>query len=174
MKKLLIGILGMFLGAAIAVIVVYFVLQEPKTDGEEKNQNTSTETKKENTSNETKKEEQTETKKDETSSENKNTNTQNNDQKNGYEIILSKKEITVKKGSSESFDITFTNPDESSIREYIHSDNQNDIIVVKYSDMKDKKINVQVEGLKVGTSEISISDYNYPNKKEIVKVKVVE
>ena len=40
-------------------------------------------------------------------------------QKDGYEIIVSKKDITLEKGKEESFEITFTNPDELSILEYI-------------------------------------------------------
>ena len=96
------------------------------------------------------------------------------DEEEGYEIIVSKKDITIEKGSEASFDITFTNPDESSIREYIKCEDQNDIILVKYSDLKDKKITVEVEALKVGITEISICDYNYPDAKEIVKVNVVE
>ena len=96
------------------------------------------------------------------------------EEKEGYDIVVSKKDITIKKGSEESFDITFTNPDESSIREYIKCEDQNDIILVKYSDLKDKKITVEVEALKVGVTEISICDYNYPEVKEIVKVNVVE
>ena len=96
------------------------------------------------------------------------------DEEEGYEIIVSKKDITIEKGSEASFDITFTNPDESSIREYIKCEDQNDIILVKYSDLKDKKITVDVEALKTGPTEIMICDYNYPNKKAIVKVTVVE
>ena len=92
----------------------------------------------------------------------------------GYDIVLSKKELTIKKGSSESFEITFTNPDETSIREYIHCDDQSDIVVVKYSDMVNKKINVEVEGLKAGETKILVSDYEYPDFKEYVTVKVVE
>ena len=92
----------------------------------------------------------------------------------GYDILLSKKELTIKKGSSESFEITFTNPDETSIREYIHCDDQSDIVVVKYSDMANKKINVEVEGLKAGETKILVSDYEYPDFKEYVTVKVVE
>ena len=91
-----------------------------------------------------------------------------------YDIVLSKKELTIKKGSSESFEITFTNPDETSIREYIHCDDQSDIVVVKYSDMANKKINVEVEGLKAGETKILVSDYEYPDFKEYVTVKVVE
>ena len=92
----------------------------------------------------------------------------------GYDILLSKKELTIKKGSSESFEITFTNPDETSIREYIHCDDQSDIVIVKYSDMANKKINVEVEGLKAGETKILVSDYEYPDFKEYVTVKVVE
>ena len=92
----------------------------------------------------------------------------------GYDINVSNKNITIEKGSKVSFDITFTNPDESSIREYIKCDKQNDIAVVSYTPIENKKITVQVEALKVGDTEITISDYNYPNKKEIVKVTVVE
>ena len=96
------------------------------------------------------------------------------EQKEGYEIIVSKKEITVKKGSQESFDITFTTPDISSVREYIVCKDQSDIVIVRYSDVIDRKIKVDVEGLKVGTTQIEICDYNYPDMKEFVKVNVVE
>ena len=92
----------------------------------------------------------------------------------GYEIIVSKKDITIEKGSETSFVITFTNPDESSIREYITCKDQSDIILVKYSMLENKKITVEVEALKVGVTEIVVSDYNYPDMKEIVKVNVVE
>ena len=96
------------------------------------------------------------------------------EQKEGYEIIVSKKDITVEKGSNISFEITFTIPDVSSIREYITCKDQNDIIIVKYSDLIDRKITVEIEALKVGTTEIEVCDYNYPNTKEIVKVNVIE
>lgn len=92
----------------------------------------------------------------------------------GYEIKVSKKDITIEKGTEASFDITFTNPDESSIREYIHCEDQDDIVIVKYSALEDKKITVEVEALKVGVTEIVVCDYNYPNIKEIVKVNVIE
>lgn len=105
--------------------------------------------------------------------ENQETDNQAKEQE-GYEIIVSKKDITIEKGAETSFDITFTNPDESSIREYITCKDQSDIIVVKYGMLKDKKITVEVEGLKVGTTEISVCDYNYPDRKEIVKVNVIE
>lgn len=90
--------------------------------------------------------------------------------KEGYEILLSKKEITIKEGTTESFEITFTNPDETSIREYIHCDDQADIIEFKYTPLENKKITVEVEGLKPGSTEILISDYEFPNYKEYVKV----
>ena len=99
---------------------------------------------------------------------------QETEQKEGYEIIVSKKDITIEKGSETSFDITFTNPDESSIREYIKCEDQSNIILVKYSMFKDHKITVEVEALKVGVTEILVCDYNYPDMKEIVKVNVVE
>lgn len=113
--------------------------------------------------------------------EEKNVNTNSNsvkvqekDQSEGYEINVSKKEITIEKGKEASFDITFTNPDESSIREYIHCDDQNDIVIVKYSALENKKITVDVEALKAGATEITVCDYNYPDVKEIVKVNVID
>lgn len=95
------------------------------------------------------------------------------EQKKGYEIKVSKKEITIEKGESSSFEVTFTNPDSTSIREYIDCKDQNKIVTVSYSDIKGGKMTVEVEGLKVGTTEIEISDYEYPETKEIVKVNVV-
>ena len=95
-------------------------------------------------------------------------------EKEGYEIIVSKKEITIEKGKETSFDIIFTNPDESSIREYIKCEDQDDIILVKYSMLEDKKITVEIEALKAGVTEILVSDYNYPDIKEIIKVNVLE
>ena len=97
-----------------------------------------------------------------------------NKSKEGYDINISNKEITIEKGKKSSFVVTFTNPDESSIREYINCEDQNDIILVKYSDIKDSKITVDIDALKVGSTEISVCDYNYPEVKEIVKVKVIE
>ena len=113
--------------------------------------------------------------KEETTKTNSNS-TQNQETKQNevYEIKISTKEITIEKGSTTSFEVTFTNPDEASIMEYIKCDKQNEIIDVKYSQLKDKKITVELKALKVGSAEITISDYNYPNKKEIVKVNVVE
>lgn len=90
----------------------------------------------------------------------------------GYDVLVSEKELTIEKGKKASFEITFTNPDESSVREYIHCQDQDDIVTVTYSVIKDKKITVQVEGLKEGTTEIIVSDYNYPDVKEVVKVNV--
>ena len=95
-------------------------------------------------------------------------------QEEGYEIITSESEITVEEGAEVSFDITFTNPDESSIREYITCEDQDDIISVQYSPIEDNKITVTVDGLKSGDTEIVISDYNYPEMKAIVKVNVTE
>lgn len=94
--------------------------------------------------------------------------------KEGFDVLVSKKELTIVKGSEESFDITFTNPDLTSIREYIHCDDQSDIVLVKYTDLIDGKINVYVEGLKAGDTEIEVCDFNYQDVKEIVKVHVVE
>lgn len=94
------------------------------------------------------------------------------DSEEGYDILLSKKEIKVKEGTTESFEITFTNPDETSIREYVHCDDQADIVEVRYTPLDNKKITVEVKGLKKGTTEILISDYEYPNYKEYVKVVV--
>ena len=105
------------------------------------------------------------------------TNSSNNsvsEKNDGYEIIVSKKELTIEKGKEASFDITFTNPDESSIREYIKCEDQSEIITVKYTPLENKKITVEVEALKEGETEILVCDYNYPDKKEIVKVKIVE
>ena len=103
-----------------------------------------------------------------------NTESQETTKKEGYEINVSNKDITVNVGEEESFEITFTNPDESSIREYIKCKDQDNVIIVKYSDLEDKKITVTVEGLKAGDTEVEVSDYNYPDMKEIVKVNVVE
>ena len=100
--------------------------------------------------------------------------TEPEESKEGYEILLSKKEITVEEGATESFEITFTNPDETSIREYIHCDDQADLVEVRYTPLENKKITVEVEGLKPGTTEISISDYEYPEVKTSVKVSVIE
>ena len=100
--------------------------------------------------------------------------TQSEEKQEGYEIITSEKEITVQKGNTATFDITFTNPDETSIREFIHSDDQDDIIEVRYTPIENKKITVEVEGLKIGKTEILISDYEYPDTKVYVKVNVVE
>ena len=97
-----------------------------------------------------------------------------NQEQEGYPINVSKKEITIKKGLEESFEITFTNPDDESIREYIKCKDDHEIVLVQYSDLIDAKIKVDVKGLKVGTTEISICDYNYPEVKTIVKVNVVE
>lgn len=96
------------------------------------------------------------------------------EQREGYDVNVSKKDITIEKGKEASFDIVFTNPDESSIREYIKCEDQDDIVLVKYSPLKDKKITVQVQGLKAGETEILVCDYNYPELKEIVKVKVTK
>ena len=89
-------------------------------------------------------------------------------------VIVTDKEITIVKGTKSNFVVTFTNPDESSIREYIKCKDQDDIVLVKYSDIENKKITVEVEGLKAGTTEITISDYTYPDIQEIVKVNVIE
>jgi uncharacterized protein YxeA len=92
----------------------------------------------------------------------------------GFDILVSKEEITVKKGEEESFEITFTNPDLTSIREYIHCDEQSNVVVVKYSDLVDDKITVYVEGLKAGDTEIEVCDFNFQDVKKFVKVHVVE
>ena len=109
-----------------------------------------------------------------TKSNSDNTESQEIEQKNGYKIVASKKDITINKGSTTSFNITFTNPDELSIREYIDCKDKDDIIIVRYTALENRKITVEVEALKVGTTEIVIYDYDYPDMKEIVKVNVVE
>ena len=181
MKKILIGFVGVFVGAAVAVAVMMYVLPKTNAENENANSNTSAKETDSNTQNQNDNNSNGQNQNGSTNTQNQNTNNQQNtntnntqQQNNGYEIMVSKKELTINKGSSVSFDITYTNPDESSIREYIHCNDQNNIVVVKYSDINDKKINVEVEGLKAGTTEIEVSDYNYPNKKEIVKVTVVE
>ena len=100
--------------------------------------------------------------------------TQETEGKEGYNVEVSKKEITMKKNTRDSFVVTFTTPDESSIREYIYCKDQNNIILVSYGNVIDKKITVGVDALKVGTTEITVKDYENPNKKEIVKITVTE
>ena len=90
----------------------------------------------------------------------------------GYQIIVSKEEITLEKGKKDSFEVTFTNSDLISIREYINCKDQGKIVNVSYTDIKDGKLTIEVEALKEGTTEIEISDYEYPEIKEIVKVNV--
>lgn len=108
------------------------------------------------------------------SKSNLDTKKQDAQEKKRYDIIVSNKNITVEEGSETSFTITFTNPDEQDIREYIKCEDQDDIILVKYSDMDNKKITVNILGLKVGTTEILVCDYNYPDVKESVKVNVIQ
>ena len=92
----------------------------------------------------------------------------------GSSVIVTDKEITIVKGSKSTFVVTFTNPDESAIREYIKCKDQDDIVLVKYTDIENKKTTVEVEGLKAGSTEIIVSDYTYPELQEIVKVNVIE
>ena len=89
-------------------------------------------------------------------------------------VKVSKNEITVVKGKSTSFVVTFTNPDLSTVREYINCKDSGKMVDISYTDIVDGKTTVEVEGLKVGTTEIEISDYEYPESKAIVKVKVVD
>ena len=88
-------------------------------------------------------------------------------------VKVSKNEITVVKGKSISFVVTFTNPDLSSVREYINCKDSSYMVDISYTDIVDGKMTVEVEGLKVGTTEIEVSDYEYPESKAIVKVNVV-
>ena len=99
-------------------------------------------------------------------------NVKETEQKKEY-VKVSKNEITVVKGKSTSFVVTFTNPDQESIREYINCKDSSKIVDISYTNIVDGKTTVEVEGLKVGTTEIEVSDYEYPESKEIVKVKVV-
>lgn len=92
----------------------------------------------------------------------------------GYEIVVSKNDITLEKGEEASFDITFANPDESSIREYITCKDQNDMILLEYGALENHQITVSLKALKAGTTEIVVCDYNYPERKEIVKVNVID
>ena len=89
-------------------------------------------------------------------------------------VKVSKNEITVVKGKSTSFVVTFTNPDLSTVREYINCKDSGKMVDISYTDIVEGKTTVEVEGLKVGTTEIEISDYEYPESKAIVKVKVVD
>lgn len=180
MKKGTIQII--FLGIVIAAVLLFVFVQKLNTENETTSSTSKSIKKQKVEQKEEKKETTSDTtnnQKQENKASNENTNstsntTKNQEQKDGYEIIVSNKNITVEKGSTASFNITFTNPDESSIREYIHCKDQSDIIVVRYSDVINKKINVELEALKVGVTEIEVSDYNYPDKKEIIKVNVVE
>ena len=104
--------------------------------------------------------------------ENEATKTNETKQKKEY-VKVSKNEITVVKGKSTSFVVTFTNPDLSTVREYINCKDSSKIVDISYTDIVDGKMTVEVEGLKVGTTEIEVSDYEYPESKEIVKVNVV-
>ena len=113
-------------------------------------------------------------KKESVTSSSTSNNTQDKQESKEYEVNVSKKNIELKVESSSSFEITFTNPDESSIREYITCKDQNDIILVKYSPLENKTITVEVDALKVGVTEIEVCDYNYPNVKQIVTVNVIE
>ena len=99
-------------------------------------------------------------------------NVKETEQKKEY-VKVSKNEITVVKGKSTSFVVTFTNPDLSTVREYINCKDSSKIVDISYTDIVDGKTTVIVEGLKVGTTEIEVSDYEYPESKEIVKVNVV-
>ena len=99
-------------------------------------------------------------------------NVKETEQKKEY-VKVSKNEITVVKGKSTSFVVTFTNPDLSTVREYINCKDSSKIVDISYTNIVDGKMTVEVEGLKVGTTEIEVSDYEYPESKEIVKVKVV-
>ena len=146
MKKVVVGIISILIVAAIAVAVAFTINSSSKPISEKENIN---------------------------SNSNKVEN-QQKEQKVGYDIILSNKDITIEKGQTASFDITFTNPNEMSIREYIVCDDQNDIILVKYSDMHNNKISVDVDALRVGSTKILICDYEYPDVKEYVKVNVIE
>ena len=82
--------------------------------------------------------------------------------------------ITIEKGSKASFDITYTNPDETSIREYITCEDNHDIILFRYYPINDGKTTIEVDALKAGTTEIVICDFDYQDVKAIVKVNVVE
>ena len=159
MKKVVIGIVSVLVVVAIAVVAMRCFSTKPNSENVIDNSSRS------NTENQ-------ETKPNETKPNEDEPKEIENDE--GYEIIVSKKDISIEKGEETSFEITFTNPDESSIREYIKCEDQDDIILVKYSPLDDKKITVEVEGLKAGTTEISVCDYNYPDVKEIVKVNVTE
>ena len=92
----------------------------------------------------------------------------------GYKIIVSENEITVEQGKKHSFEVTFTNPDLTSIREYIVCKDQDKLVSVTYSAIENGKMTIEVEGLEVGTTEIEISDFEYPETKEIVKVNILE
>ena len=160
MKKTIIGFLcGLIIGAIGIALVINFSSELKDEELNSTTKNTTTES--------TSKNKKT---KSTSNNEEKETETKNE----GYEIKVSKTDIIIEKGSKASFDITYTNPDETSIREYIDCKDQDDIVAVTYSDIVNKKINVEVEALKVGTTEISISDYSYPNKKVTVKVNIIE
>ena len=170
MKKLLIGIICILVIGATAYALIKVSGAKSNQPNENGNLN--------NTGNqvvETKKNE-TESNQNVTTSKEGEPNEVNNQEesKEGYEIIVSKKDITLAKGQVASFDITFTNPDELSIREYIKCKDQDDIILVSYSNLENSKITVDVEALKAGDTEISICDFNDPDMKEIVKDRVIE
>lgn len=169
MKKIVIWILSVLIASSIVTAFMYVTKINPESENNKSKQKIeNTEKKSDNAAAESNSKTET------VESDSNKTEAKDAEQKDGYDIIVSEKNITIEKGSKASFDITFTNPDESSIREYIKCEDQHDIIIVSYSMLEDKKITVDVEGLKVGTTLIAISDYNYPNKKEIVKVNVVE
>jgi len=143
MKKIVIGIVSVLLVGGLVAFVIV-------------NNNS-----KQNTENETPK-----------TNENENVNDKETEQKEEY-VKVSKNEITIAEGKSTSFVVTFTNPDLSTIREYVNCKDQGKIADTSYTDIIDGKMTVIVEGLTVGSTEIEISDYEYPESKAIVKVNVV-
>ena len=156
MKKVLIGIIcGLIIGG-----IIFAVINQSKKDTGSKSEpsKSSVESK------------QKESKAEKDSSE----SAEKEETNEGYEILVSKKELTIEEGSTESFEITFTNPDEMSIREYIHCDDQGKTVEVRYTPLENKKTTVEVEGLKAGKTQLLISDYEYPNYKIFVNINVIE
>ena len=158
MKKIIIRIIIVLIVAAIAIVLISNFSTKPNPEVENSSSSASN----------------AESEKVENATSNTSTTESKEEPKEGYEINVSEKEIIIEKGAEASFDITFTNPDETSIREYIHCEDQDDIIVVKYTPLEDSKITVEIKALKEGTTEIVVCDYNYPDVKEIVKVNVEE
>lgn len=89
-----------------------------------------------------------------------------------YTINVSTNNIVLEVDEEKSFSVNFTNPKTTFTSSSIMEKNSDGIIYMDYTVINNNQYTVNVKGLKSGTTQIEITEYNTPNVKKIVNVTV--